>query len=110
VRRRRSAWVVRSRGRVGVGRAVTCGEVRLPPQGPRCGNPQGEARLQSLRDTTGHQGWPYHYHLADEEASYVLYGSGTLHNGEREFTAPRANYVALPPGGSGAQQITKTSD
>ena len=52
---------------------------------------------------------PYHYHLAAEEASYVLYGSGTLRNGEREFTAPRANYVALPPGGSGAQQITKTS-
>lgn len=58
----------------------------------------------------GTQAWPYHYHLADEEASYVLYGSGTLRNGEREFTAPRANHVALPPGGSGAQQITKTSD
>jgi uncharacterized cupin superfamily protein len=26
----------------------------------------------------GRRAWPYHYHLANEEAIYVLHGSGTL--------------------------------
>ena len=32
----------------------------------------------------GRRAWPYHYHLANEEAIYVLHGSGTLRIGERE--------------------------
>lgn len=92
------------------GRAVTCGEVRLPPQGPRAATHKEKLGCSLYEVPPGHKVWPYRYHLADEEASYVLYGSGTLRNGEREFTASRANHVALPPGGSEAQQITKTSD
>jgi uncharacterized cupin superfamily protein len=50
----------------------------------------------------GRRAWPYHYHLANEEAIYVLHGSGTLRIGEREVTLSRGDYVALPVGESGA--------
>jgi uncharacterized cupin superfamily protein len=34
----------------------------------------------------GRKTWPYHYHLANEEAIYILEGSGTLRIGRREVT------------------------
>ena len=33
----------------------------------------------------GRRAWPYHYHLANEEAIYVLEGSGTLRIGGEEI-------------------------
>jgi uncharacterized cupin superfamily protein len=54
--------------------------------------------------------WPYHYHLANEEAIYVLQGSGTLRLGEQRITLSRGDYVALPAGESGAHQVINTSD
>jgi uncharacterized cupin superfamily protein len=54
--------------------------------------------------------WPYHYHLANEEAIYVLHGSGTLRIGGREVAVSRGDYVALPAGQWGAHQIINTSD
>jgi uncharacterized cupin superfamily protein len=58
----------------------------------------------------GRRAWPYHYHLANEEAIYVLHGSGTLRIGEREVTVSWGDYVALPTEESGAHQIVNTSD
>ncbi len=58
----------------------------------------------------GRRAWPYHYHLANEEAIYVLHGSGTLRTGEREVAVSRGDYVALPVGEPGAHQITNTSE
>ncbi|CAA9431578.1 MAG: Cupin domain protein [uncultured Rubrobacteraceae bacterium] len=58
----------------------------------------------------GLRAWPYHYHLANEEAIYVLQGSGTLRIGEREVAVSRGDYVALPVEESGAHQIINTSD
>jgi uncharacterized cupin superfamily protein len=58
----------------------------------------------------GRRAWPYHYHLANEEAIYVLHGSGTLRIGEQEFPLSRGDYVALLVGKSGAHQIINTSD
>ena len=58
----------------------------------------------------GRRAWPYHYHLSNEEAIYVLHGSGTLRIGEREVAVSRGDYVALPVGESGAHQIINTSD
>ena len=54
--------------------------------------------------------WPYHYHLANEEAIYVLEGSGTLRIDERQITLSRGDYVAMPVGERGAHQIINTSD
>ena len=50
----------------------------------------------------GRRAWRYHYHLANEEAIYVLKGSGTLRIGEREVALSRGDYVAMPVGEVGA--------
>lgn len=60
----------------------------------------------------GRAAFPRHYHLANEEAIYVLEGSGTLRLG-REGEAvelSRGDYVALPIGADGAHQLVNTSD
>lgn len=57
----------------------------------------------------GRRAWPYHYHLANEEAIYVLDGSGTLRIGREEVALSRGDYVALPVGEAGAHQIINTS-
>ena len=73
--------------------------------------PRGEKLGCSLYEVSpGRRAWPYHYHLANEEAIYVLHGAGTLRIGEREVTVSRGNYVALPAGESGAHQIINTSN
>jgi uncharacterized cupin superfamily protein len=58
----------------------------------------------------GRRAWPYHYHLANEEAIYVLEGSGTLRIDERQITLSWGDYVTMPVGERGAHQIINTSD
>src|SRR5215204_3433434 len=58
----------------------------------------------------GRRAWPYHYHLANEEAIYVLEGSGTLRLGEREVALSRGDYVALLVGETGAHQVINTTE
>ena len=59
---------------------------------------------------SGRKAWPYPYHLANEEAIYVLEGSGTLRVGVREIALSLGDYVALQAGEAGAHQISNTSD
>lgn len=51
--------------------------------------------------------WPLHYHTGNEEAIYVLSGSGRLRRGEAGDDVPLGpgEYVALPADPSGAHQI-----
>jgi uncharacterized cupin superfamily protein len=60
----------------------------------------------------GRAAFPRHYHLANEEAIYVLEGSGTLRLGEgdEEVALSRGDYVALPVGAGWAHQLVNTSD
>ncbi len=58
----------------------------------------------------GHKAWPYHYHLANEEAVYVLGGSGALRIGGQEFTLSQGDYVTFPAGEASAHQIINVSD
>ena len=58
----------------------------------------------------GRRAWPRHYHLANEEAVYVLEGTGTLRIGEEEIEVCGGDYVALPVGEERAHQMTNTSD
>ena len=55
----------------------------------------------------GRRAWPYHYHLANEEAIYVLEGSGMLRVGEEEAPVSQGDYVALPAGAEGAHQLVE---
>jgi uncharacterized cupin superfamily protein len=56
--------------------------------------------------------FPRHYHLANEEAIYVLEGSGTLRLGreDQEVAVSRGDYVALPTGAEGAHQLANTGN
>jgi uncharacterized cupin superfamily protein len=58
----------------------------------------------------GRRAWPYHYHLANEEAIYVLEGSGTLRVGGKEVEISKGDYVALPAKAEGAHQVINSSN
>jgi uncharacterized cupin superfamily protein len=58
----------------------------------------------------GRRAWPYHYHLANEEAVYVLEGSGTLRIGGEEISISEGDYVALPARAEAAHQIVNDSE
>ena len=57
----------------------------------------------------GRRAWPYHYHLANEEAIYVLEGSGTLRIGGEEIRVSQGDYVALPASAQAAHQLVNDS-
>ena len=58
----------------------------------------------------GHRAWPYHYHLANEEAIYVLEGSGILRIGGEEVQVTKGDYVALPAKSEAAHQLVNSSE
>jgi uncharacterized cupin superfamily protein len=58
----------------------------------------------------GRRAWPYHYHGANEEAIYVLEGSGTLRVGEDRVPLEKGSYAAFPAGAEGAHQFVNTSN
>ncbi|MFC6960626.1 cupin domain-containing protein [Halocatena marina] len=53
---------------------------------------------------------PYHYHTANEEAIYVLDGTGRLRTETEEIDISEGSYVALPAGEDGAHQVINSSD
>ncbi len=57
----------------------------------------------------GRRAWPYHYHLANEEAIYVLEGSGKLRIGEVEVRISGGDYATLPARADGGHQIVNDS-
>jgi uncharacterized cupin superfamily protein len=46
----------------------------------------------------GTKAFPHHYHLANEEALFVLEGEGVLRLGEEEHRIRAGDYLAFPPG------------
>ena len=75
-------------GAVAGGRKVGCSLYEVPP---------------------GRRAFPYHYHLANEEAIYMLEGSGTLRIGEEEIRVSEGDYVALPAREQAAHQLVNDS-
>jgi uncharacterized cupin superfamily protein len=71
-------------GAAAKGRMLGCSLVELPP---------------------GKKSWPAHYHLANEEALYVLSGTGRLRLGAEMVAVKAGDYVALPPGPECAHQL-----
>ena len=53
----------------------------------------------------GKKSWPHHYHLANEEALFILEGSGILRLGEERLPVTAGDYVALPAGPECAHQL-----
>ena len=56
----------------------------------------------------GKAAWPYHYHCANEEAIYVLEGTGTARIGDARVAIRAGDYVALPAGPAMAHQTINT--
>jgi uncharacterized cupin superfamily protein len=53
----------------------------------------------------GKRAWPFHYHFANEEAVYILAGSGTLRLGNEEFQLRPGHFVTFCTGPETAHQL-----
>lgn len=58
----------------------------------------------------GKTAWPFHAHLGNEEAIYVLEGHATLRLGDTQHPLKPGDYVALPARADAAHQVINTSD
>ena len=65
----------------------------------------------------GHRSWPYHYHTANEEAIYVLEGTGAIRLAETDDSGAddthdvsAGTYVALPADESGGHRVINDSE
>lgn len=58
----------------------------------------------------GKTAWPFHAHLGNEEAIYVLQGHATLRLGDRQHPLRPGDYVALRANAEDAHQVINTSD
>jgi uncharacterized cupin superfamily protein len=58
----------------------------------------------------GTQSWPYHYHTANEEALYVLAGTGTLRLDGETHDLSAGDYAALPADESGGHRVVNDGD
>lgn len=78
----------------------------------RLGRQAGGTRLGCTLEDIEPGGRParYHYHLANEEAMYVLDGDGTLRTPGGETAIEAGDYVSFPVGASGAHAVENTSD
>ncbi len=58
----------------------------------------------------GGRSWPYHYHAGNEEALFVLSGTGTLRLDGETVSLVEGDYVALPADERGAHRLINDSD
>jgi uncharacterized cupin superfamily protein len=56
----------------------------------------------------GRSAFPFHYHCANEEAMFILDGSGTLRIGGDTVAVRAGDYVAFPPGPEAAHRLDNT--
>ena len=56
------------------------------------------------------QAWPYHFHTSNEEAIYVLAGSGTLRLAGETYSLSEGDYVALPADETGGHKVINDSE
>lgn len=53
----------------------------------------------------GAVGFPFHYHCANEEAIYVLSGTGTVRLGDQRIAVRAGDWIAMPGGPDHAHQM-----
>ncbi|AFK19785.2 MULTISPECIES: cupin domain-containing protein [Haloferax] len=84
------------------------GEFKQKQLGGTAGSEQLGCSLYEL--PAGCQPWSYHYHAANEEALYVLSGTGTLRLGSETYELQEGDYVPCPTDESGAHCVVNDSD
>lgn len=57
----------------------------------------------------GKRPFPYHYHTANEEAIFVLSGSGILRTHDETLDIKTGDYIMLPVGELGVRQVINSS-
>lgn len=58
----------------------------------------------------GHRSWPYHYHTANEEAIYVLSGTGKLRLGGETYELREGDYASCRSNESGGHRVINDAD
>ncbi|MFP8890537.1 cupin domain-containing protein [Natrialbaceae archaeon A-CW2] len=58
----------------------------------------------------GKKSWPYHYHTANEEAIYILDGTGTLRAEGGTTSIKSGDYLTFPVGEEYARRVINDSD
>ncbi|MDY6819261.1 MAG: cupin domain-containing protein [Halobacteriales archaeon] len=58
----------------------------------------------------GARSWPYHFHTGNEEAIYVLAGTGELRTPDGMVPLAAGDYVALPADAEGAHRVHNPDD
>lgn len=71
--------------------------------GPHAGNAQIGATLTEL--PPGALSFPFHYHCANEEAIFVVSGTGTVRIGDARVAVRPGDWIALPIGPDHAHQV-----
>ncbi len=76
--------------------------------GPHAGNAQLGGTLTEV--PPGAISYPFHYHCANEEALYILSGTGTCRIGESRVAIRPGDWLAFPVGPTHAHQIINDGD
>jgi uncharacterized cupin superfamily protein len=58
----------------------------------------------------GERSWPYHYHTANEEAMYVLAGSGRVRGPDGGTAVREGDYLAFPVGEAGGHRVVNDAE
>ncbi|GAA0285321.1 cupin domain-containing protein [Halobacterium noricense] len=82
--------------------------VRRKQLGEAAGGDQLGCSLYEL--PAGEASWPYHYHTANEEAVYVLSGTGMLRLAGESQPLRAGDYVTFPPDESGSHRVVNDSE
>ena len=81
-------------------------------QRKQLGRAAGGQRLGTslMRLAPGKSAFPYHAHHGNEEAIYILEGTGTARMGVDRYPVGPGDYLAMPVGPEHAHQLTNTGD
>ena len=71
--------------------------------GPHAGNQQLGGQLFELQP--GEKAFPLHYHCANEEACFVISGTGSVRIGDARVPIRAGDWIAHPIGPDGAHQM-----
>lgn len=55
-------------------------------------------------------GYPYHYHLKNEEVFYIISGTGVLETPDGDRTISAGDVIVCPPSSKGAHRIINSSE
>lgn len=72
------------------------------------GDPEIGCSLYEL--PPGSNSWPYHYHVGNAEAIYVLAGEGQVRLEKDHHRVDAGTYVYLPPGEEGAHRVVNDAE